>query len=238
MAKSTGTEAHRARILKVALTLLTKEGRYAVTTRKVAEAAQVQPPVLYRLFGDKNGLLDAVAAYGFSAYIARKQPIGSKDDVVEALRDGWDIHVKFGLANPELYLLMYADPRPGSEKPAVEEALSMLDRQMQRIAASGQLRVSVARASALYHAAAVGIVMLLLSTVPEQRDLEVSTVARELTLSEITTGTPSASDSTVSVLANQMCALLAGDSEKGIFLSHAERLLLVEWLQRLVRSHA
>lgn len=74
MATTSGTKAHRDRVLKVALALLTKRGRDAVTTRDVAEAAKVQPPVLYRLFGDKNGLLDAVAAYGFTAYLARKQP--------------------------------------------------------------------------------------------------------------------------------------------------------------------
>ena len=73
MAKLTGTDAHRDRILKAALTLLTKRGRDAVTTRSVAEAAKVQPPVLYRIFGDKTGVLDAVAAYGFTAYLAKKR---------------------------------------------------------------------------------------------------------------------------------------------------------------------
>ena len=117
MATSSGTEAHRERVLKVALALLRKQGRDAVTTRDVAQAAKVQPPVLYRLFGDKNRLLDAVAAYGFTAYIAKKQPPESDGDPVEALRAGWDLHVEFGLSNPELYLLMYADPRPGSDSP-------------------------------------------------------------------------------------------------------------------------
>jgi AcrR family transcriptional regulator len=111
MAKLTGTDAHRDRILKAALTLLTKHGRDAVTTRNVAEAAKVQPPVLYRIFGDKTGLLDAVAAYGFTAYLAKKHQSAPSDDPVEALRAGWDLHVEFGLANPELYLLMYAKPR-------------------------------------------------------------------------------------------------------------------------------
>ena len=92
MGKLTGTEAHRDRILKAALTLLTKQGRDAVTTRNVAEAAKVQPPVLYRIFGDKTGVLDAVAAYGFTAYLAKKHPPEPNADPVQALRAGWDLH--------------------------------------------------------------------------------------------------------------------------------------------------
>jgi AcrR family transcriptional regulator len=36
-------------------------GRRAVTTRAVAAGAGVQAPTIYRLFGDKDGLLDALA---------------------------------------------------------------------------------------------------------------------------------------------------------------------------------
>ena len=98
---------------------------------------RVQPPVLYRLFGDKNGLLDAVAAYGFTAYLAKKQPPDAKGDPVEALRAGWDLHVEFGLANPELYLLMYADPRPETGSPAAQKAFDLLNLHMQSVAAAG-----------------------------------------------------------------------------------------------------
>jgi AcrR family transcriptional regulator len=45
-----------------------------VTTRSVALAAGVQPPTIYRLFGDKDGLLDAVAEHGFAHYAANKRP--------------------------------------------------------------------------------------------------------------------------------------------------------------------
>jgi AcrR family transcriptional regulator len=47
-----------------------------VTTRAVAEAAGVQAPTIYRLFGDENGLLDAVAEHGFASYLEDKRPAG------------------------------------------------------------------------------------------------------------------------------------------------------------------
>lgn len=240
MAKLTGTDAHRDRILKAALTLLTKQGRDAVTTRNVAEAAKVQPPVLYRAFGDKTGLLDAVAAYGFAAYLAKKHPPALNEDPVEALRAGWDLHVEFGLANPELYLLMYAKPRPEAESTAARQAFEMLGEHMQRVAAAGRLRVSVPRACALYHAAAVGVVMSLLASVPKyvqgQRDLSLSRAARDQALSAITTPASAVATPTIAVTANQLRALLAQPGKATSVLTDAERLLLSEWLLRLTEQ--
>ncbi|HEY0937917.1 MAG TPA: helix-turn-helix domain-containing protein, partial [Trebonia sp.] len=50
----------RAHLVEVAAELLASQGPDAVTTRSVALAAGVQAPAIYRLFGDKGGLLDAV----------------------------------------------------------------------------------------------------------------------------------------------------------------------------------
>src|ERR1700759_3673114 len=97
----------RAQLVEVAAKLLATEGPEAVTTRSVALAAGVQAPTIYRLFGDKNGLLQAVAEHGFVSYMARKHPIEADDDPVENLRAGWELHIGFGLANPELFRLMH-----------------------------------------------------------------------------------------------------------------------------------
>ena len=55
----------RDRILAEAVDLLARGGREALTTRAVAAAAGVQAPTISRLFGDKQGLVDAVAEHGF-----------------------------------------------------------------------------------------------------------------------------------------------------------------------------
>ena len=52
-------------MLEAAAELLRTGGVDAVSTRAVAAAAGVQPPTIYRQFGDKEGLLDArIADYG------------------------------------------------------------------------------------------------------------------------------------------------------------------------------
>jgi AcrR family transcriptional regulator len=37
-------------------------------------AAGVQPPAIYRFFGDKDGLLEAVAEHGYATFIAISGP--------------------------------------------------------------------------------------------------------------------------------------------------------------------
>ena len=96
----------RERILKAAAGLLAEGGRDAISTRAVSEAAGVQAPTIYRLFGDKRGLLDALAEYGLGEYLRRKTGGGTTDDPVEDLRKGWHLHIRFGLENPGLYELM------------------------------------------------------------------------------------------------------------------------------------
>ena len=228
------------------MVLLAKGGRDALTTRAVAEAARVQPPILYRLFDDKAGLLNAVAEYGFGVYLAKKRPPVRTEDPVEALRAGWRLHIEFGLSYPELYLLMYADPHPGShpgaESRAAERAHRMLRDHMGRVAAAGRLRVSEERAAYLFHAAACGIVMTLLGMPGEQRDLSLADAARDAALSAIVTDQAILPAPTTAVAAAVMLrALIAGAAEAhppepNVF-TQAERDLLVEWLDRLAEAH-
>ena len=69
-AAATAGEQPRQRVIEAAIDLLARGGRDAVTTRAVAVAAGLQPPAIYRLFGDKDGLLEAVAEHGFATFLA------------------------------------------------------------------------------------------------------------------------------------------------------------------------
>ena len=77
----------------------------------------MQAPAIYRLFVDKDGLLDAVAEHGYAAFLAAEHADTRPRDPVEDLRAGWDLAVEFGLANPALYVLMYGEPRRGTSSP-------------------------------------------------------------------------------------------------------------------------
>jgi AcrR family transcriptional regulator len=226
-----GRDDVRARIIVATAGLLARGGRDAVSTRAVATAAGTQPPAIYRLFGDKDGLLDAVAEYGFAAYLAQKpkRGSGSASDPVEELRAGWDGHVSFGLANPALFSLMYGNPGPGRRSPAASAALAVLREKVRDVAAAGRLAVSERHAVNLMHAAGSGVVLTLLEAPEPDRDLKLSETTREIIIGAITTGDPGKAKSGPVAAANALHAQL---SELNM-LTDGERHVLAEWLDRI-----
>ncbi|MFD8097393.1 TetR/AcrR family transcriptional regulator [Streptomyces malaysiensis] len=153
----------RERILQAAADLLTQRGREAVSTRAVSAAAGVQAQTIYRHFGDMRGLLDAVARRGYADYLAAKQAHIGAGDPVEQVRDGWDLHIAFALANPAVYRLLYADPRPDAESPLTGEAHKVLLGLVEGIAKVGRLRTSVESAAAMVHSSGVGVALTLIA---------------------------------------------------------------------------
>jgi AcrR family transcriptional regulator len=180
------TDDVRKRIILAAAQLIASGGRDAATTRAVAAAANVQAPTIYRLFGDKRGLLDAVAEHGLAAYVAGKTLREPHPDPVEALRNGWDMHVDFGLAHPGLFAIMSGDPRPRPLLPVLAAGFEILRRRIKSIALAGRLKVSEERALALFQSACNGTILTLLSQPHELRDNGLSAAAREAAMAAIT----------------------------------------------------
>ncbi|HET6286218.1 MAG TPA: TetR/AcrR family transcriptional regulator [Amycolatopsis sp.] len=218
------------RMVRAAAELLQEGGRDALSTRAVSAAAGVQAPTLYRTFGDKDGLLDAVATYGFKSYLAGKHTLGETEDPVRDLRRGWDLHVEFGLHQPAFYLLMYGEPRV---REARQEADTMLRRIVERIAEAGRLRVPVEQAAQLVHATGMGVVLSFLASPAGQRDPDLIIAAREHVIATITTDSVK-KDSGIPSRAIALKAAL--EKEPGDVLTPAEHAMLAEWLDRLARS--
>jgi AcrR family transcriptional regulator len=219
----------RDRIIEAAAALLTEGGREAVSTRAICAAAGVQAPTLYRLFGDKQGLLDAVAGHGFATYLGSKAALEPSADPVEDLRRGWDLHVGFGVEHPVYYSLIYGEPRPGVPSPAAVQAAEILAAQVHRIAAAGRLRVSEERAAHLIHSAGAGMTFQLIGLLPEDRDPALSILARESVIAAVTTDAPATGPDGVTGNALALRAAVPGLTG----LSTAERALLDEWLGRI-----
>lgn len=221
----------RTRIVIAAAELLAEGGVDALTTRAIAGAAGVQAPAIYRLFGDKAGLLDAVAEHVFGTYVREKATLEPHPDPVVELREGWDRHVAFGLANPAVVALMYggAGGSAGGPSPAVAAGEDVLRRHVHRIAAAGRLRVSEERAVALLAAAGRGVLLSLLAVPEAHRDLRVSDDARDAVLAAIASDAPVTSAPGPAAAAVALRASLPDASA----LTTAERRLLAEWLDRL-----
>ena len=211
--------------MDTAAKLLREQGPGAVTTRGVAMAAGVQPPAIYRHFADKDGLLDAVAEHVFATYVAEKARTADAGDPLDDLRQGWDTHLGFGLANPAIFRLF---SNPG---PAASAGMEILRARVRRVAATGRLRVPEERAVQIIQAAGTGAVLTLLSLPVEQRELDLTDDMFDAVLRVILTDAP-ALKTDGPVAAAIAFRTLVPDLPG---LTGPERTLLTEWLDRAAR---
>ena len=204
-------------------------GIEAASTRAVTAAAGVQAPTLYRLFGDKQGLLDAVAAHGFDTYLVSKQAQLKTDDPIADVGAGFDLHIEFGLANPGLYVLMYGAVRPGHVQPL--EGRRILRAMLERAASAGRLRVPVETALEFVGTAGVGVTLHLISTPEEERDPAMAGRVRDRVLEAIAGDERSEGGPAVHAV-----ALQAALRERPELLGDAETALMLQWLARVADS--
>ncbi|MEU7847364.1 TetR/AcrR family transcriptional regulator [Micromonospora parva] len=225
----------RQQILEVAAELLERDGAQALSTRAVAAAAGIRAASLYQLFGDKDGLLSALAIHAFDRYLGQKHTLSSSGNPVDDMRRGWDMHVDFGLKHPAFYLLMYGTDRPGRRPPAAREAQELLMTFLGRAAADGRLRVPPVLAAHLTLAAVTGTTLSLIGIPENERDPEVSPRMREALIDALTTDTSPALDSTLATRALALDAALGGADPGVVPLRPVETALLQDWLQQLAR---
>ncbi|HSZ42974.1 MAG TPA: TetR/AcrR family transcriptional regulator [Trebonia sp.] len=97
----------RRALIDAAAEVIGRRGVEGASTREIYQLAGVTAPTLYHHFGDKQGLLDAVVTDAFERYLATKRALPHSGDPAADARRGWDTHVAFAQANPELYQLMW-----------------------------------------------------------------------------------------------------------------------------------
>lgn len=167
--------------------LLAHGGRRAVSVRATASAAGLRQRHVTQLFGDTSGVLRAVAAQGLDRYARAEARADRLDDPVEDLRVGWDRHIEFGLANPELYALIWGEHLVPARAAEARKADRILRARVHRIEVAGRLSVSEADATWLVLAIGTGVTLALLASGQAPRELQAALLAREAVLSAITT---------------------------------------------------
>ncbi|MEP6629039.1 MAG: TetR/AcrR family transcriptional regulator [Lapillicoccus sp.] len=220
----------REAVIAAACTLLQHGGIRAVTTRGVASAAGVPAPTIYRLFGDKDGLLGAMAEQAMTDYAGQEAArlVGETADPVEDLRRAWHTHIRFGLANPDLYGLLVL-PSPVRDASATAVGIGVLTERLTRVAAAGLLRVPVRQAVRMIHAAGSGVVLTLIGDHPDTHDETLSDATLDAILASVLATQPAPRADDHHALVVTLAAALPDLPD----LSAAEKLLLREWLQRI-----
>jgi AcrR family transcriptional regulator len=118
----------------------------AVSIRAVADAVGVTPPSIYRHFPDKQSLIYEVCSRHFNAlYEHIQQATAGIDDPVEAMAARGRAYVRYGLAHPEPYRIMFMtrpEGSPAEEEEWVRTSATFLDalKGVQECIDSGRLR--------------------------------------------------------------------------------------------------
>ncbi|MFC3687688.1 TetR/AcrR family transcriptional regulator [Aquipuribacter hungaricus] len=233
-----GRDGVRYRLVDVAADLLRREGPAAVTTRAVAAAAGVQAPTIYRVFGDKDGLLDAVAERAAEQFVASKavaaqDEAGRGADPLEDLRAAFVAQVDFGVANPEVFRLL-GDPARVLRSGAAQAGRAVLRARVHRVALAGMLRVPEERCVDLVQSAGTGVIQTLLATPVTDRDPGLAAAMWDALTAAVLVDQPDRTGATgpaeravaaTVVTFRAMAPQLPG-------LTGAERALLVDWLHR------
>ncbi|MFR0355109.1 TetR/AcrR family transcriptional regulator [Streptomyces sediminimaris] len=235
--RSPKTEDTRTRMLDAAERLLSASSDNDVSTRAVCDAVGVGQPVLYRIFGDKNGLLNALVESGFERYISRKQALETTDDPVADLRDGWDDHMDFALSNRALYRLMFSPTLP-QVPAAAGRIFGLLKQTLDRCAAHGALKIPTEEAAQAILSANVGVALSILSQPDRYSDPDLPHRVRDAVFSSclVHTHAPGRAEEPVvsSALVSSALQLEARLRQPGNSpLGQEETALMLKWLRVL-----
>ncbi|MFE3178611.1 TetR/AcrR family transcriptional regulator [Amycolatopsis sp. NPDC059090] len=220
----------RTRLLDAAAEQVAATPGEDISLRAICAQAGVKMPTLYHFFGSKQGLLDAVVERGFDLYLAEKGAHEPSGDPIQDLRDGWDAHVAFGIANPGFYTLMYGQVHPGHAPAAQERPSAMLRALTKAAADQGRLTVPPDQAAAHILVANIGVTLRQIILAEEDRPL--SAAVREGAIAAITGTAPSAADSKHADI-HRVLEHAAANPE---ILGAEETQLLTKWLRTLAES--
>ena len=225
-------------MLEAAEELLNASPDRDIATRAVCEAVGVGAPVLYRLFGDKNGLLSALVDYGFDRYLATKRAAEPSEDPVEDLRNGWDTHVEFARSHPAVYRLMFS-PNFTTVPSAAQEAMRLLREVLDRCAAAGGLRVETGLAAQMIMSANIGVALNLVTQPENYPDPDLSRRVRDAVHAAVLVpgagGRQADENGSLVVAALQLAAIVR---DRGTGLGEPETALLLHWLDTLAGANA
>jgi AcrR family transcriptional regulator len=224
----------RKEMLRVAEAQLQESPDRDISTRAVCEAVGVGAPVLYRLFGDKNGLLSAVVDRAFQRYLASKRTQTLSDDPVADLYSAWDAHVAFALKNQAVYRIAYAPALKMVPAGVTEARLLLLDR-LVRCAEVGRLNASPEQAAEVMMTACTGLSLSLITQPETFRSPTLSDRLRDAVLRDLLTETDTRrdDDNTMRSVALQMSTMLR-TTQTG--LTEPEVSVMQQWLDDIASA--
>ena len=108
--KKRETEILRQRVLDAAEEIIVKEGPRNVTMRRIASSVEYAPTVLYRLFADKDDLMDHLMARGYVGvreHYEKVLGLGGSDPL-RVFSGIVSVYVNYALTHPNHYRMWFS----------------------------------------------------------------------------------------------------------------------------------
>jgi len=156
----------RAELCRVATERFARFGYEGVTMRQLAEALGCSPKTPYRYFKDKADILATVRADAFAKFSdALAQAAAAAADPLESGRRVGEAYLKFALANPHAYRIMFEIDQPIDDSHAdlareAKRARQFITRQSEEMVKAGLIAVDPQLFGWSMWAAIHGLVML------------------------------------------------------------------------------
>ena len=151
----------RNSLIEAGFLLLREGGVAALTLRAAARAAGVSATATYRHFIDKEALLAAIAAEGFTRFAVALAAADHTGEGVAALRAQGVAYVEFAVAEPALFRLMFGAARPLCDDAlaaASQAAFGVLASRVASLVGAARAEVTTLAAWSLVHGLACLIV--------------------------------------------------------------------------------
>jgi len=137
----------RAELCRVATERFARFGYEGVTMRQLAEALGCSPKTPYRYFKDKADILATVRADAFAKFSeALEQAAATSAEPIERARRVGGAYLRFALANPHAYRIMFEIDQPIDDSHAdlareAKRARQFITRQSEEMAKAGLIAV-------------------------------------------------------------------------------------------------
>lgn len=105
----------RSKVMGAARDLFAREGVEAVSMRKIADAVEYSPTIIYQHFTDKEALLREICQEDFAALAGTFQEIAQIADPIKRIERIGLAYGQFGLAYPNHYRLMFMTQYHGAK---------------------------------------------------------------------------------------------------------------------------
>lgn len=171
-------ETFRARLCRAAERRFAEAGVDGVSLRALAGELGCSPMTPYRYFRDKEEILAAVRAAAFDRFAAalEQAAAGARGDAAARGRAVGEAYLRFALAEPDAYRLMFDLSQPREERypdlvRAVARARRTMTAYVERLVAEGVLDGDPTLLGYVYWAAVHGVVVLQLAgKLPQKPD--------------------------------------------------------------------